>query len=329
MLPVCGRGDGQQPRRRVPDRRCAPGRPGPAAGHSLPGRPRASGQLAARPESQGDGIGAQTVQTATSPSSRARRRGGGNRDRPQATLRSFPGPFTARPGQSLEDQIAQLGHLVNRLRDDVEAERNERRRAISEERQARLRELRAETQQRQAAADALGQEFQELQEVTTGGVRLRWEGVPFLLVGVGFTTWPDGIAAHWPRAGCLGACSWSWRRSTSRQACRGRSMRYRASPNEVTSRSIVDPLRRKDFATVCLSLHSTSLCSGSLLIRVGCRGAADGQRPPHQAALGVAAAGALATTTANSAATPSMGSTRPAPLVTPPARTGARPVLPR
>jgi hypothetical protein len=117
---------------------------------------------------------------------------------PQATLRSFPGPFTARPGQSLEDRIAQLGHLVNRLRDDVEAERNERRRAISEERQARQRELRAETQQRQAAADALGQEFQELQEVTTGGVRLRWEGVPFLLVGVGFTTWPDGIAAHWP-----------------------------------------------------------------------------------------------------------------------------------
>jgi hypothetical protein len=36
---------------------------------------------------------------------------------------------------------------------------------------------------------------------------------------------------------------------------------YRASPNEVTSRSIVDPLRRKDFATVWLSLHSTSLCS--------------------------------------------------------------------
>jgi hypothetical protein len=36
---------------------------------------------------------------------------------------------------------------------------------------------------------------------------------------------------------------------------------YRASPNEVTSRSIVDPLRRKDFATVWLSLHSTSLCN--------------------------------------------------------------------
>jgi hypothetical protein len=38
---------------------------------------------------------------------------------------------------------------------------------------------------------------------------------------------------------------------------------YRASPNEVTSRSIVDPLRRKDFATVWLSLHSTSLCSAA------------------------------------------------------------------
>ena len=36
---------------------------------------------------------------------------------------------------------------------------------------------------------------------------------------------------------------------------------YRASPNKVTRRSIVDPLRRKDFATVWLSLHSTSLCS--------------------------------------------------------------------
>jgi hypothetical protein len=39
---------------------------------------------------------------------------------------------------------------------------------------------------------------------------------------------------------------------------------YRASPNEVTSRSIVDPLRRKDFATVWLSLHSTSLCNRRL-----------------------------------------------------------------
>jgi hypothetical protein len=36
---------------------------------------------------------------------------------------------------------------------------------------------------------------------------------------------------------------------------------YRASPNEVTSRSIVDPLRRKDFVCFVVSLHSMRLCS--------------------------------------------------------------------
>jgi conjugative relaxase-like TrwC/TraI family protein len=58
-------------------------------------------------------------------------------------------------------------------------------------------------------------------------------------------------------------------RDTDRQE---RDSRYRASPNEVTSRSIVDPLRRKDFATVWLSLHSTSLCSWQ-------KGAADAPAP--------------------------------------------------
>jgi hypothetical protein len=36
---------------------------------------------------------------------------------------------------------------------------------------------------------------------------------------------------------------------------------YRTSPNEVTSRFMVDPLRRKDLAYVWLSLHSTRPCS--------------------------------------------------------------------
>src|SRR5215218_7978651 len=69
--------------------------------------------------------------------------------------------------------------------------------------------------------------------------------------------------------------------------------------------------------------------TGSLLARVGGRGAAGGQRPRRQAALGAAAVGALATTTASSAATRSMGSARPAPLATPSATTDARPVPPR
>jgi hypothetical protein len=115
-----------------------------------------------------------------------------------ATVRSFRGPFTVRPGQSLEDQIAELGHLVNRLREDVEREVDERERAVTEERQARQRELRAEAARLDAAVDALRKELDDLREVTTGGTRLRWEGVPVLLVGVAFTTWPDGIAKHWP-----------------------------------------------------------------------------------------------------------------------------------
>lgn len=41
------------------------------------------------------------------------------------------------------------------------------------------------------------QELNDLREVTTGGGRLRWEGVPVLLVGVAFTTWPDGVVDHW------------------------------------------------------------------------------------------------------------------------------------
>jgi hypothetical protein len=91
----------------------------------------------------------------------------------RARGRAFPGPFVAQPGQALEDQIAQLGQLVNRLRDDLEAELNERNRAISEERQTRQRELQVEAGRlERLIAEAL-QEVNELREVTTGGVRLR------------------------------------------------------------------------------------------------------------------------------------------------------------
>jgi hypothetical protein len=66
-------------------------------------------------------------------------------------------------------------------------------------------------------------------------------------------------ATHaWPRLHHALAC----RNATAPLALVMAHCSYRASPNEVTSRSIVDPLRRKDFATVWLSLHSTSLCSG-------------------------------------------------------------------
>jgi hypothetical protein len=114
------------------------------------------------------------------------------------TVRGFPPPFVAEPNQSLEDQVAALARLANELLDEVVREPQERERAISEERQARRAELRAETQNREASVGALRQEFHCLREATTGGTRLRWEGVPLLLVGVAFTTWPDAIADHWP-----------------------------------------------------------------------------------------------------------------------------------
>src|SRR6266540_4593301 len=40
------------------------------------------------------------------------------------------GPFTPRPGQPLEDQIAELGALVNRLREDLAAQDQEHRQAV-------------------------------------------------------------------------------------------------------------------------------------------------------------------------------------------------------
>jgi hypothetical protein len=38
----------------------------------------------------------------------------------------------------------------------------------------------------------------ELRETTTGGTRLRLEGIPLLLAGIVFTTWQDGIAGALP-----------------------------------------------------------------------------------------------------------------------------------
>jgi hypothetical protein len=114
------------------------------------------------------------------------------------TVRKYPPPFVAAPGQSLEDQVAALARLVNGLLDEVIREPQDRKRAILEERQESRAELRAEAERREAAVGALREAFIGLEGVTTGGTRLRWEGVPVLLVGVAFTTWPDGVAEHWP-----------------------------------------------------------------------------------------------------------------------------------
>jgi hypothetical protein len=119
----------------------------------------------------------------------------------QVTVRAFPGPFAAQPEQSVEAQLEALARLVNRLREEVMREPQERDRAITQAREQLRGEQRTEADRLQAASDALRGQFEELREVTTGGVRLRWEGVPPLLVGIVFTTWPDGVAdvlPDWP-----------------------------------------------------------------------------------------------------------------------------------
>ena len=91
-----------------------------------------------------------------------------------------------------------LGELVSQLRERVLAEPQERERAIAAEREARQAELGGLADRLEQATVALRGEVGELRETTTGGTRLRLEGVPLLLAGIIFTTWPDGIATALP-----------------------------------------------------------------------------------------------------------------------------------
>ncbi len=91
------------------------------------------------------------------------------------------GPFATRPGQSLQDQIDELGSLVNRLRNEVISEPRERERAISAERAARRNELKAEAERLERLIAALRQEVERLDEATTGNLGLRAEGAVLVL----------------------------------------------------------------------------------------------------------------------------------------------------
>ena len=101
------------------------------------------------------------------------------------------GPFATRPGQSLQDQIDELGSLVNRLRNEVISEPRERERAISAERAARRNELKAEAERLERLIAALRQEVERLDEATTGNLGLRAEGLWWLVAGIVFTTWSE------------------------------------------------------------------------------------------------------------------------------------------
>jgi drug/metabolite transporter (DMT)-like permease len=74
-------------------------------------------------------------------------------------------------------------------------------------------ELQVEGQRLERLVDEARREVDRLRKLTTGGIGLRWLGVPILLAGVAFSTWPDGWAEVWPAwlsplaLGFLAACA--------------------------------------------------------------------------------------------------------------------------
>jgi len=70
--------------------------------------------------------------------------------------------------------------------------------AIEAERTQARAELQAEGQRLERLIGDARQEVERLRKLTTGGIGLRWLGVPMLLFGVAFSTWPDGWAEVWP-----------------------------------------------------------------------------------------------------------------------------------
>jgi hypothetical protein len=105
-------------------------------------------------------------------------------------------PFKLNPDQPLEHQVATLGQAVNQLREQLRDEAVNRSQAIRQERQQTRRELEAEEQRLRDAIGAVEGKLQRLEKLTTGGVRLRSDGLWLLLVGIIFTTWPDKVAGH-------------------------------------------------------------------------------------------------------------------------------------
>jgi hypothetical protein len=114
------------------------------------------------------------------------------------TVRKIPGPFILQPGQPPAEQLAAQAEYLNRLREWILREVEQRDEAIEAERARARDELRAEGERLERLVDEAHREVDRLQELTTGGIGLRWLGVPILLAGVAFSTWPDGWAEVWP-----------------------------------------------------------------------------------------------------------------------------------
>jgi hypothetical protein len=114
------------------------------------------------------------------------------------TVRMTPGPFVPQHDQPPAEQLAAQAEYLNRLRDWIMREVQQRDEAIEAERAQARSELQAEGQRLERLVDEVRREVDRLRELTTGGIGLRWLGVPMLLFGVAFSTWPDGWAGVWP-----------------------------------------------------------------------------------------------------------------------------------
>jgi hypothetical protein len=129
------------------------------------------------------------------------------------TARMAPGPFVPQPDQPLAEQLAAQAEYLNRLRDWITREVEQGDQAMQAERTQARSELQAEGQRLERLIDEARRETDRLRDLTTGGIGLRWLGVPMLLCGVAFSTWPDGWAElrpAWLSAAMLGflvACS--------------------------------------------------------------------------------------------------------------------------
>jgi hypothetical protein len=115
-----------------------------------------------------------------------------------ATARVMPGPFVPQPDRPPAEQLAAQADYLNRLRDWIMREVEQRDRAIEEGRAQARAELHAEGRRLERLIGDVRGEVDRLRKLTTGGIGLRWLGVPILLFGVAFSTWPDGWAEKWP-----------------------------------------------------------------------------------------------------------------------------------
>jgi hypothetical protein len=113
-----------------------------------------------------------------------------------ATGQVIPGKFASHAGQSVEDQVAQLGRVVNRVIDWAVEELQQRDQAIRDAQTDAETKLQAESRRLRQLITKVEGELQDLDERTSGDLRLRADGLWLLLVGIIFTTWPEWVADH-------------------------------------------------------------------------------------------------------------------------------------